>query len=74
MHLHSEDLCFWIGLPMTMGGVLQGNLFAMILGALLVGHACCVNPYLRVGIEPLQRRRFQHQQPRQDIRPLPPQT
>ena len=40
MHIHSEDLCFWIGLPMTLGGFLQGNLFAMILGALLVGYAC----------------------------------
>ena len=40
MHIHSEDLCFWIGLPMTLGGFLQGNLFAMILCALLVGYAC----------------------------------
>ena len=39
MHTHAEDLCFLLGLPMTLGGFLQGNLFAMILGALLVGYA-----------------------------------
>lgn len=40
MHAHTENLCFLIGLPMTLGGFLLGNLFAMILGALLVGYAC----------------------------------